>query len=120
MNHKPTAFLLLNTLIYVKELCLNNQPSDVLLSKIVEEVEKTRAAFDTAMSGPPAFDSYNGNWVELRKVGMASWLFVNGVHIAGVKRTALNHASDCITTFTVEFEPGALIGFDTHSKGSQE
>ena len=115
--------LLLNTLIFVKELALHashgQMRPDKALVQIVQEIEKTHAIFMDATQQrfdqtlADSFDALNnGNRVELRPVGKHKWLFVNGVHIAGVVSTSLRHGSNAITTFTAEFAVTKFKGFD--------
>lgn len=56
--------------------------------------------------------SPTGNTVELRTIGKNKWLFVNGVHIAGVQVSKLTDSVNERTKVSIEFYVDHIIGFD--------
>lgn len=122
----PQESLLLNTLAFVKEICLNAQQGITMPyeahSQIIKEIDKTSEVYGQAAqytkdafghSMASSFDALNnGNSVELRTVGKHKWLFVNNVHIARVEETRLTHGRNAITTFTAIFAVDKIKGFD--------
>lgn len=111
---KGAELLLLNTLTFVKELAINaeHHGQSAALSKIIREIDQTRAAYDhlqTAEGSPPPT---SGNAVELRTVGKHKWLFINGVHVAQVVESSLLLSAGVGPRFAVTFGVDGITGFD--------